>query len=83
MLSRLRPNNNLFDLPALPTGKGAGRPRKYGDRLGATSSLALVNKERTRETTVNLYARLQTVLAYNQVVMLKTLKCPIKVVWVY
>jgi DDE superfamily endonuclease len=83
MLSRLRSNNNLFDLPDPPTGKGAGRPRKYGDRLGTTSSLALVNRERARETTVNLYGKLRTVLAYDQVVMQKTLKCPIKVVWVY
>lgn len=83
MLSRLRSNNNLFDLPDLPTGKGAGRPRKYGDRLGTTSSLALANRERARETTVNLYGRVRTVLAYGQVVMQKTLKCPIKVVWVY
>jgi hypothetical protein len=70
-------------LPDLPTGKGAGRPRKYGDKLGTASSLALVNKERARETTVNLYGRLRKVLAYDQVVMQKTLKCPIKVVWVY
>jgi hypothetical protein len=83
MVSRLRANNNLFDLPAPPTGKGAGRPRKYGDRLGTTSSLALVNKDRAREVTVNLYGRIRTVVACEQVVMQKTLKCPIKVVWVY
>jgi len=83
MLSRLRSNNNLFGLPDPPTGKGAGRPRKYGDRLGTTSSLALANRERARETTVNLYGRVRTVLAYSQVVMQKTLKCQIKVVWVY
>jgi hypothetical protein len=70
-------------LPDPPTGKGAGRPRKYGDRLGTTSSLALANRERARETTVNLYGRVRTVLAYSQVVMQKTLKCQIKVVWVY
>jgi len=83
MVSRLRANNNLFDLPVPPTGKSAGRPRKYGDRLGTTSSLALVNKDRAREITVNLYGRVRTVVAYEQVVMQKTLKCPIKVVWVY
>ena len=32
---------------------------------------------------VNLYGRVRTVLAYDQVVMVKTLKCPIRVVWVY
>jgi hypothetical protein len=83
MLSRLRSNNNLFDVPAPLKGKGAGRPRKYGDKLGTTSSLALVNRERAREMTVNLYGKLRKVLAYDRVVMQKTLKCPIRVVWVY
>jgi hypothetical protein len=83
ILSRLRSNNNLFGLPDPPTGKGAGRPRKYGDRIGKTSSLALVNRERAREMAVNLYGRVRTVLACDQVVMVKTLKRPIRVVWVY
>ena len=83
MLSRLRSNNNLFGLPEAPTGKGAGRPRKYGDRLGTTSTLASVKREQAREYTVNLYGRMRTVLASDQIVMLKTLKRPIKVVWVY
>ena len=83
MLSRLRANNNLFGLPEAPTGKGAGRPRKYGDRLGTTSTLASVKKGQAREYTVNLYGRMRTVLASDQIVMLKTLKRPIKVVWVY
>ena len=83
MLSRLRSNNNLFGLPDQPTGKGAGRPRKYGDRIGKASSLALANRERAREMMVNLYGRIRTVLACDQVVMVKTLKRPIRVVWVY
>ena len=33
--------------------------------------------------TVNLYGRVRTVLACDQVVMVKTLKRPIRVVWVY
>jgi IS4 transposase len=33
--------------------------------------------------TVNLYGKVRTVLAYDQVVMQKTLKCRIRVVWVY
>jgi len=83
MLSRLRSNNNLFDLPAPPMRKVAGRRRKYGDKLGTTSSLAKENREQAREMTVNLYGRVRTVLAYDQVVMQKTLKCRIRVVWVY
>jgi hypothetical protein len=83
LLSRLRSNNNLFDLPAPSTGKGAGRPRKYGNQLGTTSSLALINREQAQEMTVNLYGKVRTVLAYDQIVTLKTLKCRVRVVWVY
>ena len=57
MLSRLRSNNNLFGLPIRPTGKSAGRPRKYGDKLGTTSSLALINRALAPEMKVNLYGR--------------------------
>ena len=32
-----------------PTGKEAGRPRKYGDRLGTTSTLASVNRGQARD----------------------------------
>ncbi len=83
MLSRLRSNNNLFDRPDMPARRGQGRPRIYGGKLGTTSSLALAYKEQAREYTVNLYGRDRTVFAYDRVVMLKTLKCQVRVVWIY
>ena len=83
MISRLRSNNNLFALPVVPAKRGKGRPRTYGDKLGTTSSVALAHKEQAREYTVNLYGRNRTVLAYDRVVMLKTLKCKVRVVWIY
>jgi hypothetical protein len=84
MLSRLRCNSNLFRLPPdTPAGKGAGRPRKYGRKAGTASSLASEYKDQTCEYTINLYGRERTVLAYEQVFMVRTLKCPIRVVWVY
>ena len=83
MLSRLRSNNNLFDLPETPAGKGAGRPRKYGRKLGTASSLASDYRDLACEYTVNLYGRERTVLAYDRVFMVKTLKCPVRVVWVF
>jgi len=83
MISRLRANNNLFDLPVVPLRRGKGRPRTYGDRLGTTSSMAGAHKEQAREYTVNLYGKKRTVLAYDRVVMLKTLKCAVRVVWIY
>lgn len=83
LLSRLRANNNLYGLPDSPLVKHAGRPRKYGPHLGTATSLAKANRERAQETTVNLYGRIRTVWAYEQIVMQKTLKCPIRVVWVF
>ena len=83
LLSRLRANNNLYGLPDSPSVKRAGRPRKYGQHLGTATSLAKANRERALEMTVNLYGRMRTVLAYEQIVMQKTLKCSIRVVWVY
>ena len=80
MISRLRSNNNLFELPTVPIKRGKGRPRTYGDKLGTTSSVALVHKDQAREYTVNLYGRNRTVQAYDRVVMLKTLKCKVRVV---
>jgi hypothetical protein len=83
MLSRLRSNSNLFSQPDTPAEKGAGRPRKYGSKLGTASSLALEHRSQACEYTVNLYGRERTVLAHDRVLMVKTLKCPIRVVWVY
>jgi len=83
LISRLRSNINLYDLPVTQQDRKAGRPRKYGKKLGNASSLASQCKHLTKEYAVNLYGRVRTVVACNRVVMLKTLKCPVRVVWVY
>ena len=83
MISRLRSNNNLFDKPQVPIKRRKGRPKTYGNKLGTASTIALAHKEQAREYTVNLYGRKRKVRAYDRVVMLKTLKCPVKVVWIY
>ncbi len=83
MISRLRSNNNLFDEPPVPGKKKRGRPRKYGNKLGTPSSLARKFKGREQEYTVNLYGKARTVRAYDRVVMLKSLKCRVRVVWVF
>ena len=83
MISRLRSNNNLFDEPQGPTIKKRGRPRKYGHKLGTTSTLAYRQRMLQQEYTVNLYGKERTVQAYDKVVILKSLKCRIRVVWVY
>ncbi len=83
MMSRLRSNNNVFQLPGPHRKKGPGRPRKCGKKLGDASSLATRFKLLASEYLVNLYGRDRTVVAYDCVVMLKTLKSPVRVVWIY
>jgi hypothetical protein len=83
MLSRLRSNNNVFQLPGPNTKKGPGRPRKYGSKLGNAALLAAQFKPLAKQYSVNLYGRIRSVDAYERVVMLKTLKCAVKVVWIY
>lgn len=83
MISRLRSNNNLFDQPKVAAKRKQGRPRTYGDHLGITSSLAAAQREQAQEYKVNLYGRKRMVFAHDRVVMLKTLKCPVRVVWIY
>jgi len=83
MLSRLRSNNALYARPEIQAKKKVGRTRKYGEKLGDTSALAAINCTHAIEYTINLYGKERTVLAHDQIVMLKTLKCPVRVVWVY
>ncbi len=83
LLSRLRSNNNLFDLPAPRKEGKRGRPRKYGVLLGKTSELAATYRDQAKPLQVDLYGRIREVVVFNQIVMLKTLKCPVRVVWVY
>ena len=51
--------------------------------MGNVSSLAVRFKPLASEYDVNLYGHIRTVIAYERVVMLKTLKRAVKVVWVY
>jgi len=83
MISRLRSNNNLFDQPQEIKVRKQGRPRMYGNQLGTTSSIAVDQRKHAHEYKVNLYGRERIVLASDRIVMLKTLKCPVRVVWVY
>jgi len=40
-------------------------------------------RQKAKTYTVNLYGKQRDVCAYDAVVMLKTLKCPVRVVWVF
>ncbi len=84
LLSRMRTNITLYGFAPAPSGKRkAGRPRKYGERLGSVDDCAALWKERAQTYTIFLYGKKREVLAYSQTVMLKTMKCPVRVVWVY
>jgi len=82
LLSRLRVNAALYAIPARNAGR-PGRPRKYGKRLGNAADLAAAMREQTRPYTVHVYGALREAQAADRVVMLKTLRCPVRVVWVY
>jgi len=84
LLSRLRANNILFDLPKVQDNKARGRKRKYGLRLGNVTELAnQFHSMASTRTVNNLYGKPRDVLAYEQVFIIKTLKCRVRVVWVY
>lgn len=82
LLSRLRANAALYALPEPAPGK-AGRPRKYGERLGSAADLAAAMREQAQTYTLHVYGARREVVAAERVVMLKTLRCPVRVVWVY
>jgi hypothetical protein len=82
LLSRLRVNAVLHDLPGAVAGR-AGRPRKYGERLGSVKAMQGARRAIARTYSLNLYGRVRDVVAAEQVVMLKTLRCQVRVVWVY
>jgi DDE superfamily endonuclease len=58
MLSRMRTNITLYDFAPTPTGKRkAGRPRKYGKRLGSVDDCATKYKEKAQTYTVFMYGK--------------------------
>ena len=83
LLSRLRSNNVLYDQPGERKQGQRGKPRKYGQRLGSATEMARTVQKWATNYSVHLYGKQREVLAYDRIVMLKTLKCPVRVVWVF
>lgn len=84
VLSRLRSNTVLYSMaPTKRTKAKRGRPCKYGNRLGTCTERAARIKSEASTHRVFLYGHYRDVLASTKVVMLKTLKCPVRVVWVF
>jgi hypothetical protein len=83
LLSRLRSNIVLYSMAPKPTKGKRGRSRKYGNRLGTCAEVAAMTKTKASTHRVFLYGHYREVMATTKVVMLKTLKCPVRVVWVF
>ena len=83
LISRLRSNTVPYALPPKRTSKQRGRSRKYGRRLGTCAEMAAGIKSEASCHRVFLYGQYREVLASTKVVMLKTLKHPVRVVWVF
>ena len=82
LLSRLRSNAVLFDRAPATPGR-CGRPRKYGARLGSVAQLAAALREDACPYTLHRHGGMREVLAAERLVMLKTLRCQVRVVWVF
>jgi len=76
-------NDGLWSRLARGEPPQRGRPRKYGARLGSVAQCALAFRACAATYQVLLYGKQRELLAYSQVVMLKTMKCPVRVVWVF
>lgn len=83
LLARLRCNINVNDLPRISTTKKRGRTRKYGDPLGNVSDLAVQYRSQARSYLVDLYGHAREIIAHDRIVMLKNIKCQVRIVWIY
>ena len=83
LLSRLRSNTVLYTMPPNGKSKKPGRPQKYGNRLGTCAEIAARTKTLASSHRVFLYGHYREVMVATKLVMLKTLKCPVRVVWVF
>jgi hypothetical protein len=83
LLSRLRSNANLFNLPPDKKKKRRGAPKKYGNKRGNAKTLARSKKKRSTAMQVFLYGKNRTAQVADEVLMSKSLKARIHVVWVF
>ena len=70
-------------MPQNGKSKKRGRPRKYGLRLGSCAEMAAKFRSCASIHSVFLYGKYREVKAFSKMVMVKTLKCPVRVVWVF
>lgn len=84
VLSRLRINSALFQLPEVGTKKASrGRPKKYGKRIESVLSLGTSLQADTKTAMLNIYSKKREVKYAETIVMSQVLKVKIKVIFVY
>ncbi len=83
LLSRLRSNTVLYSMAPKRTTEKRVRPRKYGHRLGTCAEIAAMTKTQASSHRVFLYGHYRDVPVTTKLVMLKTLKFPVRVVRVF
>lgn len=83
LISRLRSNSTIYNFPKNKNSKKRGRPRKYGKKLGSCADMASKFKPQATTYCVSLYGKMREVQVFSIRVMLKTLKCEVRVVWVF
>jgi hypothetical protein len=66
VLSRLRTNTSLFDLPKPRRAKRRGAPRKYGKKRGSVRTFARRLKRTAHPCQVNLYGKRREVQVVSQ-----------------
>lgn len=83
VLSRLRSNANLYHLPPQCRRKRRGAPKKYGKKRGTAKTLAPYKIKQARTIQAFLYGKKRSIKVADELVMLKTLKVQVRVVWVF
>jgi SRSO17 transposase len=82
ILSRLRINSSLYQLPQLKKG-GRGRPKKYGERIASVAALAAALKASAKIAKIFMYSKNREVQYSETIVMSKALQRKIKIIFVY
>jgi DDE family transposase len=83
LLSRLRINSALFELPSKETKVRKGCKRKYGERLPATKELAEQLKKDAETDRIHIYGKDRDCTFSQMRCMSRALKCKIKVIFIY
>ena len=83
ILSMLKKNSNLFDLPKPEAIKRRGRPKKYGDKAGSVRALGKRYESRASVMRTFVYGKQRDIKVYTGIWMSRSLRCEIKVVFAY